>query len=175
LYYLQSRYYNPKWGRFINADSYTSIGQGLLGNNMFIYCLNNPVNKADSTGTKPYDLFDSADEAAVDFAECYNAASIRDKQEYGSAIFKYTYKEIRSTKRTFTIYIFGRPLNFSYYTTEEVWVSKYYYNRPAIGSTGAGVFPNFLGFGIIVSTVHTHANYDPNYNNDDFSKKWLWK
>ena len=50
LYYLQSRYYNPKVGRFINADALVSTGQGLLGNNMFAYCLNNPVNGVDPTG-----------------------------------------------------------------------------------------------------------------------------
>ena len=43
FYYLQSRYYDPAIGRFINADSYASTGQGILGNNMFAYCLNNPV------------------------------------------------------------------------------------------------------------------------------------
>ena len=31
LYYLQSRYYNPEMGRFINADGLTSTGQGVLG------------------------------------------------------------------------------------------------------------------------------------------------
>ena len=50
LYYLQSRYYNPEIGRFISADSYLSTGDGILGNNMFAYCLNNPVNYADPTG-----------------------------------------------------------------------------------------------------------------------------
>jgi len=50
LYYLQSRYYNPTIGRFINADVYPSTGQGLLGNNMFAYCNNNPVNNADPAG-----------------------------------------------------------------------------------------------------------------------------
>ena len=50
LYYLQSRYYNPEWGRFINADVYTTTGQGLTGNNMFTYCNNNPINQIDSTG-----------------------------------------------------------------------------------------------------------------------------
>lgn len=50
LYYLQSRYYNPKVGRFLNADAFTTTGQGLLGNNMFAYCLNNPVNYMDPTG-----------------------------------------------------------------------------------------------------------------------------
>ena len=50
LYYLQSRYYNPKIGRFISADSYASTGQGILGNNMYAYCLNNPVRYSDPTG-----------------------------------------------------------------------------------------------------------------------------
>ena len=50
LYYLQSRYYDPEVCRFINADSYTSTGQGFTGYNMFAYCGNNPVNYVDPTG-----------------------------------------------------------------------------------------------------------------------------
>ena len=50
FYYLQSRYYDPEVGRFINADVFTSTGQGILGNNMFAYCLNNPANYLDSDG-----------------------------------------------------------------------------------------------------------------------------
>ena len=50
LYYLQSRYYNPEAGRFLNADAFASTGQGLLGINMFAYCLNNPVNHSDPAG-----------------------------------------------------------------------------------------------------------------------------
>lgn len=37
-------------GRFINGDAFTSTGQGLLGNNMFVYCANNPVRHVDSEG-----------------------------------------------------------------------------------------------------------------------------
>ena len=51
LYYLQSRYYDPSMGRFVNADVFASTGQGLLGNNMFAYCNNTPVGMLDSTGT----------------------------------------------------------------------------------------------------------------------------
>ena len=50
LYYLQSRYYNPAWGRFLNADGYVSTGQGLLGFNMYAYCNNNPVMNIDISG-----------------------------------------------------------------------------------------------------------------------------
>ena len=51
LYYLQSRYYDPELGRFINADAYASTGQGVLGNNMFAYCGNNPISRIDTKGT----------------------------------------------------------------------------------------------------------------------------
>ncbi len=50
LYYLQSRYYDPYTGRFMNADAYASTGQGIIGNNMFAYCGNNPANRSDFTG-----------------------------------------------------------------------------------------------------------------------------
>ncbi len=50
LYYLQSRYYDPEMGRFINADGLVSTGQGFAGNNMFAYCGNNPVNMCDPNG-----------------------------------------------------------------------------------------------------------------------------
>lgn len=50
MYYLQSRYYDPAVGRFINADEYVSTGQGILGNNMFAYCNNNPITYTDSSG-----------------------------------------------------------------------------------------------------------------------------
>ena len=52
LYYLQSRWYDPFVGRFINADEYVSIGYGTLGWNMFAYTNNNPVNYEDPDGFK---------------------------------------------------------------------------------------------------------------------------
>jgi len=48
LYYLQSRYYNPGMGRFINADS--QLNNDMLGNNMFAYCSNNPTTRKDDAG-----------------------------------------------------------------------------------------------------------------------------
>lgn len=51
LYYLQSRYYNPEIGRFLNGDCYAATGQGFVGNNMFAYCGNNPICMMDKCGT----------------------------------------------------------------------------------------------------------------------------
>ena len=50
-YYLQSRYYDPEIGRFINADTFATTNiVGLLSGNMFAYCENNPVIYADYSG-----------------------------------------------------------------------------------------------------------------------------
>ena len=49
-YYLQSRYYDPEMGRFLNADNQLELQSSLLGGNMFAYCANNPVNASDPTG-----------------------------------------------------------------------------------------------------------------------------
>ena len=50
LYYLQSRYYDPTTGRFINADdtAYVDTNSGTpLCTNMFAYCENNRINDND--------------------------------------------------------------------------------------------------------------------------------
>ena len=57
FFYLQSRYYDPELGRFINADAYASTGQGILGNNMFAYCLNDPVILVDNSGNAAHICF----------------------------------------------------------------------------------------------------------------------
>ena len=49
LYYLQSRYYNPGWGRFINADSLID-NRGVHTQNVFAYCGNNPIIRTDGSG-----------------------------------------------------------------------------------------------------------------------------
>ena len=53
IYYLQSRYYIPEWGRFLNADS-TDVLQDAQGDairaNLFAYCGNDPVDNVDPTG-----------------------------------------------------------------------------------------------------------------------------
>ena len=51
LYYLQSRYYDFANCRFINADGLFT--DGFIGANLFAYCVNNPVNMSDPSGSWP--------------------------------------------------------------------------------------------------------------------------
>ena len=50
LYYLQSRYYNPAVGRFVNGDSLLNGKAGTIGFNLFSYCGNNPLKHVDPSG-----------------------------------------------------------------------------------------------------------------------------
>ena len=59
MYYLQSRYYNPQWCRFLNADdiSYLGLGDEFNSYNLFAYCGNNPVMGYDPAGTWDWGTF----------------------------------------------------------------------------------------------------------------------
>ena len=54
LYYLNSRYYDPQTGRFINADDISILSESkelINGLNLFAYCNNNPIMLTDTYGT----------------------------------------------------------------------------------------------------------------------------
>ena len=157
LYYLQSRYYNPAWGRFINADSQLSISLGALGCNMYTYCLNNPVTKVDRLGNKPGDLFDTVDAAAIDAAEYLGALTWKNTWEYATTI--YAVDKILLTFKTETKT--HRFMFWTWTTTEVVVTATYktYYTYTAVktdkknNSVGT---PNPPLFRKRVAILHTH-------------------
>ena len=59
LYYLQSRYYDPETGRFLNADEaeIISADNTVISCNLFTYCKNDPVNNSDIGGKIPTFVF----------------------------------------------------------------------------------------------------------------------
>ena len=56
FYYLNTRYYDPLVGRFLNADYLISTYSGIEGLNLFTYCLNNPINMCDNLCNSPQTL-----------------------------------------------------------------------------------------------------------------------
>ena len=51
LYYLNARYYNPEWRRFISPDDTSYLDPDTPnGLNLYAYCNNDPVNYADPSG-----------------------------------------------------------------------------------------------------------------------------
>ena len=76
FYYLQSRYYDPAIGRFINADALASTGQSILGYNMYAYCNNNPVMLSDPQGyaagwTNTVAICDGGSSSKLDIIKSY--------------------------------------------------------------------------------------------------------
>ena len=109
MYYLGARWYDPETARFLNGDSYVSTGQDLTGYNMFAYCGNNPINRADPDGefwgivigitlavglvaslsgcsAKP-EPYRSADDAARAFSEQVYSSSSYIRHEYSTEIY----------------------------------------------------------------------------------------
>ncbi|HHU80748.1 MAG TPA: ParB N-terminal domain-containing protein, partial [Acholeplasmataceae bacterium] len=54
LYYCNSRYYVPEWGRWLNADDVSYLDPSSVnGLNLYAYCGNNPVMFVDPSGCLP--------------------------------------------------------------------------------------------------------------------------
>ena len=90
MYYLQSRYYSPEIGRFINADVLLSgIGESVLGCNTFSYCINNPVNMYDPTGL----MYDYWNTDITERSTCKRKSEFTHKSGYtGKRNFTNTHK-----------------------------------------------------------------------------------
>ena len=57
MYYLVTRYYDPKIGRFINADTPNYLNPNTVnGLNLYAYCGNNPIMCIDPSGHEPLSI-----------------------------------------------------------------------------------------------------------------------
>ena len=157
FYYLNSRYYDTYTRRFINCDGYVSTGTGFIGYNMFAYCNNNPVNRADPTGqlwgvvlgvalvvglvaslsgcsAKPEpkpEPYKSADDAARAFSEQVYSSSLYIRHEYSTEIY-------------------SRTVNGK---------TTYNYNSPRAGTPHSASVGNSTPKGTkVVAYAHTHPN-----------------
>ena len=114
LYYLQSRYYNPEWGRFLNCDDTAILlsTQGETHNaNLFAYCNNNPVNRVD------YEGYDS-EEIVVELVSLIGAAIIfeRVRETYMKEIlFVIPYYDVVNQEETSGIFINDFSYNYKIY------------------------------------------------------------
>ena len=69
-------------GRFLNPDAFVSTGQGLIGYNMFAYCGNNPVTRADDSGEGWHILIAAAISGTVSLVtSIFDTAVDKDKRE----------------------------------------------------------------------------------------------
>ena len=83
FYYCKSRYYVPEWCRWLNADSPAYLKPySATGNNLFAYCSNDPVNRADYSGavwTKIKNWFSNVFGARTEVV----SSTIKEKDQFG--------------------------------------------------------------------------------------------
>lgn len=139
LYYLQSRYYNPAWGRFINADADRYID----GTGLFVYCENNPIILFDESGYSAHQSFSTLISAVLDFALIYSKKCIQNGWEYGTLFYTRT--------------ISGKVI-YSYY---EPWTDR------SSAGVNMPLTKNTLGY-TLVSMAHTHP-FRPCYKGESYS------
>ena len=85
LYYLQTRYYDPKVRRFLNADDasvLTKDPEQLTEKNLYAYCDDNPVMYPDDTGMFAFSVGFGVLGMVTNVATCYIAAKATG-QEFG--------------------------------------------------------------------------------------------
>ena len=136
LYYLQSRYYDPLTGRFVNADIYCDTETDTpLSTNMFAYCENNAINNVDFTGEWFYNLKDYYN---------HNIKRWRKNSKAKSYIaFKHSYKDklnrFRKNKKIvgkFNGFIYGQNVKHNGYNIQNVLLGV---NNCKVGSNGCGL------------------------------------
>ena len=110
FYYLQSRYYDPQTGRFLNADAYADTGDTVLSTNMFAYCENNPVNGVDPSGedfdfnkhiggkykkgsVTVFYLGNNAPQSKLGYCDAYDVASPIAGCDISALTFSFTYNK----------------------------------------------------------------------------------
>ena len=118
-------------GRFINVDAFASTGQGIIGNNMFAYCLNRPTSLADNTGTRCVAYFDdSANNAGHFFTEWYLSTNEHETDGIGQltldARIKQTYQALAINFRIEFGIGLGAFAGFSLFEVLEAELGLYY-------------------------------------------------
>ena len=84
FYYLQSRYYDPETGRFINADGILGANGDILSYNLFAYCSNNPINFSDPSGN--WKIWSKIKEKVKGFLKGFTSDYISESNKVSTAV-----------------------------------------------------------------------------------------
>lgn len=138
LYYCQSRYYSPSWGRFINADDVTilemTVGE-VHGANIFAYCNNDPVNYIDSTGYFPTRwIIAAVDLLIIAVPAIFSANQILKKGKVAATIFSKISDDLAEIVAKVLLKRFSRKtINMGILAIEKIGSIAKYFSKISIG------------------------------------------
>ena len=134
LYYLQSRYYDPETGRFLNADSVDYIGysDSVISYNVFAYCENNAVNSEDYTGCISYSVVKTNN-----ITDILNLAA---NIYINSGLFYYKVSRQRFLINSRYVYSYIPNYNWTHYLYDLPNIKIYMTNRIISTNREVGVF-----------------------------------
>ena len=182
LYYLQSRYYDPTTGRFINTDAYASTGQGILGNNMFAYCNNSPTSFTDHCGGAPIQsnthcqfdglltkggVFDQYMELIASF-EAVGVTLYNNKDGALNAWSKKYLPLSQEYEYVTFLYSIETPLGIRYFTTSTFRGTKQngIISANVLWGTAMLAIQDSISSATLLAHVHTHPDPGIGYHND---------
>jgi len=151
FYYLNSRYYGPETGRFINADAINGFYGDLNTGNMFAYCNNNPASMHDIDGLYA-GYIESKYGVGLGLGRSQTIALVWDDK--GNLYIVKSYTELLDPYE----YVFGASggvsllIGYSGLDTAEEFICKNKYNRSFTAS--------FIG-GLVIKSNYSKASSDP--------------
>ena len=155
LYYLNSRYYDPEVGRFINADKMKNAMLQIVklnGLNLYAYCLNNPVMMIDSLGQFALSVFKmqllnqivgKKKNVALIFANSIKITSLGQENKnhlpFANIVTRFSYTESLIQNSFFAALIGNLSYTVTYQPKQQGWFYDYYDIGNGYMGYGAGI------------------------------------
>ena len=157
LYYLQTRYYDPQVGRFLNADSVDYIAPDLIGGlNLYAYCNNNPVYSPSYTASPQIKGIRATTSGKIHYSVVHQHHPYLSISSY--TIPPITNHVFMAHYTTASSSLLPRGIiNFSYTQTKQLNDSKTFYSFSDVGNdsinNGVGInLGNWLGADVYFSS-----------------------
>ena len=154
MYYLNSRYYNPETGRFINADGMLGQLGDIQSTNMYAYCANNPVMYTDSTGESWESFWNEVGEW---FSNTFGIETSLETSVTNYFFFAEVEGGAGKTTKS------GKPVNITFGIPREIWKIWEYSFGIDVNSNGKGI-GFYFGGETGISFTNGNQTYDFSLN-----------
>jgi len=165
FYYLQSRYYDPEIGRFLNVDKpdAVTILYGIEFTNLVSYCINNPVSFCDYNGEYPALVGGGLQ---VSLSLSFGGISVGAGFEL---IYFWSNKFNTKKSSRFLLYFYVEPLNFSFTSLKNALNINTYFRKIKFNPKKLLSKPSFNA---AISILTIWADHKKSFTYKDYEKRF---